>query len=811
MSSRFEEDTKTQIPIDNSTSTNKTTTPTTEEPSASNNQRQKKQRQRDRQRDRTFETTPTAVSSGPTGTPSVIFEEGPYINQRIPQTTRDRYRFSWPPTLPRPTSSPDTSSSTTTEEEEDSESSNTNRKKRQKQTQQKQQQEGEVQAETSISPTSSTQLINTKPEAEPQSEEEDTASSNSTATTTNKNGGSNKQKNQQQSNSTSSSSSSSSSETPTQFPTYLTTTYYPTPIWPTYSPTSFEQMPTTKRQMITQREKKAQTKKIADMQAAGLTYPPSTSISPTTTLATEIPTHNVYHRVGSDSRFGENTVHRPFNHGGLGTEVILPTPSPSTSKPTIEQPESTSTMRGPSRYTGGGGRGSYSSRFDTDEPTTAVVEVNSTKTIEEIEQERFGSVPTPMPVLSSVRGSGGGGGGRWSGGYERYASTDDPTSNPTGHPISEEPTTGTPTLYDGTYTPTYSPIDAVNNDDGMERFGGRHHQTPAPTTPAPTTSEPSPKPTRAKMDITIRDASPPSPREPKTSTKLNLTFKLTGEPTPSPNDRMSLNLYGRGKEPTTTTLPPVSSSSDEPTYFIYPTFVPTGSPIMLRPKTTSVTPTLWPSYVPTTDEERVRRPPSKEQFANERYRDSPYSRDQDLWSGDEHEEEEEESQEEEVVLVEEDPLLDDLGMSLYEKRVCPGQSNGGNSSPKIEERVHFTYSVQTTHGEHDRTIERNVEIMSLWLLEDVATHLLNCVDGVVKSVSVERSSFGSRRALLLLSNGGGIFEQSVSSVYYMENESIATLSKLVFGALASFFHVHDRDYSHTPSLFLLFNHHTICR
>ena len=69
-----------------------------------------------------------------------------------------------------------------------------------------------------------------------------------------------------------------------------------------------------------------------------------------------------------------------------------------------------------------------------------------------------------------------------------------------------------------------------------------------------------------------------------------------------------------------------------------------------------------------------------------------------------------------------------------------------------EQEIIFAYGIQTTES-----IETSVDIVQYWILEDVAMNLLHC--------STDESS------------GRFLLEPTVSSVYYMENDTSTSLSK----------------------------------
>ncbi|KAL9180590.1 hypothetical protein ACHAXT_011043 [Thalassiosira profunda] len=235
--------------------------------------------------------------------------------------------------------------------------------------------------------------------------------------------------------------------------------------------------------------------------------------------------------------------------------------------------------------------------------------------------------------------------------------------------------------------------------------------------------------------------------EPKQTTKLSLSFpvKEVAEDEKE-KSKMSLNFYGRGQ-------PAPTPSTEEPTYILYPSYSPT---------------TAIPTYAPTGSSESSEDEPPP--GADERHGfkepvNAPAVEDVDGWTwkptpGDgtaESEEEESEQPSQEDGSEQQEGNSDSLS-SIYDKRICPGYPFGVDPLvSKTEEEVFFAYGIQTTEGKHGRSIERSVERMQLWVLEDVAHGLLHCPDS---------SALGDVR------DG----KQEVSRVYYVEDDSIATLN-----------------------------------
>jgi len=751
-------------------------------------------------------STTTSSSNSPTITPELTRKERQYIKQnQLPsvsssvtdspttvanndssgyrptlqqQTTRDRI-FTWPPTTsPAPTIHIVTDSPTTvkrwknnnrdsaTEEGEEVDSP-TDSPIEKKDIETKEIRES---ASPTLQVTQSNtkrrdrkknnQLVsNTTDTVEPNSTEPDSTEEEADTTSQSNNNNNNNNNKQSQ---------------PTQYPTYLGTTYYPTLSWPTYTPTTFGERPNYIQKMITQREKKElarqQALEEAERLAAGELgsegvggVGEGSSKSPS---GSQVPTTNT-HAYGT-----KTSVSRPLSHGGLGTELI-PTPSPN-STPT-KQEKKDEQQEEENGYQGRGYQdvadsrtGHAFSRFDSTPQPTAKPIVNEEEvylrfandglscnnaTKDECKllvgsctwDKQSGSCdeaqsvsPTESsPYDTSGRTWGGRGGGSQPTG--RYSTFIDDTDSPT--PSLEEeveetyeetsrwkPRTSSPTNEDTplpSYSPTISPISTdipsysptispivPQVEEVFERF----------VNPEPRVSS-SDEDNAESGGLSLKFHVPE--KEPQQTTKLSLTFQVPTSTSP--------------------TLHPISSNptSDEPTYFVFPTFSPTvhvvDTPI----------PTLWPSYMPTVG--RAKRDISDDGFI--------------------------------VPLPEEGTTQEvEEELTIYEKRMCKEYPNGIHpNSKKVDELIVFMYGIQVSSSTTDQeendgrvSIEQEVEKLQLSILNDVAKHLLICPtdkkDDEISSSSLVRSSFTS----------GHRSDQYVSRVYYMEDESIATLSKSLF-------------------------------
>ncbi|KAL7553187.1 hypothetical protein ACHAWF_016440 [Thalassiosira exigua] len=254
----------------------------------------------------------------------------------------------------------------------------------------------------------------------------------------------------------------------------------------------------------------------------------------------------------------------------------------------------------------------------------------------------------------------------------------------------------------------------------------------------------------------------PQPTKSKTTTKLNLNFPIGEDSDEAP--------------------------TGEPTYIIYPTYMPTTSPMDPMegqgkqkkdkkkkdkkdkdPSTRSVPdPTPWPTYMPTTEDfHKFRAPPSKVLSSGRNHFEGPPDKrpagsptlagESSDWTWSPTQSDGTQVKTEPFVGNEDEgPKQQDHGLSsLYEKRICSGYPFGLDPmAPKQEQEVFFAYGIQTTEGKHGRSIDKSIERMQLWMLGDVAHHLLNCPN--------EDGSESSHEGP----------QQSVSRVYYVEDDSI---------------------------------------
>lgn len=238
--------------------------------------------------------------------------------------------------------------------------------------------------------------------------------------------------------------------------------------------------------------------------------------------------------------------------------------------------------------------------------------------------------------------------------------------------------------------------------------------TGAPTNAPLATMEPSNLSTRAVDDNNISAKAGVSRSvEPDQTIKVNLTFRVKENPSYSSNGEKRYIINGPDQDDDEFTLAPTKFPAGSTHE---PTVVPTYSPTKKKAGDALI-PTFLPSYLPTAginNNIKVRS--------------------------------------------------DDLSESMYEKRTCPGYPYGLDpTSETKEQEVIFAYAIQTTDGQ---SIETSAEMLQLWILDDVASYFLHCPD--------DNSSSGGRVIIDRQDDG---FENSVSGVYYMENDSISSLSK----------------------------------
>jgi hypothetical protein len=520
---------------------------------------------------------------------------------------------------------------------------------------------------------------------------------------------------------------SNSKESPTTYPTYLGTTYFPTLPWPTYSPTSAKDATAADR-FPKKKKRNKQAKQQDQLEAAA---PPSSRIILTSSPVT--------------------SPSSPPSKRPTSPPSKMPTPPPSKRPNFTEAPTYNARSPDSSRTWSGSSRGQPYSRRHYSDPTLT-------------------KLPTPTPESTDTleRGQP----------YSGRHSTD-----PTVSDLEELPT-GAPTS--NAQSPDSSPRRPVSSR--VQPYSRRHSPVPTVWSGPLETSEPTPSPTTAapkggqteaaneddKKKITKKTESSALIESSDTKTgetkdkisesedehrdqtaKLNLSFEVKEVPSPSPvnadsTSKLSLKFYGQGKDDDKgkddakrndddkdASGPMLSPTTEEPTYFIYPTLTPTE----VVEGDTRIPPTYMPTtgtYMPTTDNplsfdnrNRVVGYPTSS---------SPSSL-----------------------------PVDGESASIFDKRICPGYPLGFDPlTPQQEEEVVFAYGIQTIVEAGDISIESSVERIQLWILEDVASRLLLCPN--------DGNSVSGR---LLEDEKGGQFEQLVSRVYYMEDQAVANLSEIL--------------------------------
>jgi hypothetical protein len=207
----------------------------------------------------------------------------------------------------------------------------------------------------------------------------------------------------------------------------------------------------------------------------------------------------------------------------------------------------------------------------------------------------------------------------------------------------------------------------------------------------------------------------------------------------------------------------------EPTYFVYPTYYPTG----VDPRKSSSrnnessSPTYWPTYVPTM-ESGGSRPTFGFGAASGRESNfgmvdffSPQNDNPTSFS-------DEATSVVDFMASRADNITSDQAASeaakeaqtnsIYEKRICPGFPLGVDpSAPKVEKEVFFTYGIETDDSKGPKMIEEVMKL-ELEILEDVAMNILRCNE--------RRLWWGKKRV-----------DKPVSRVYYSRGAAISTLSK----------------------------------
>ena len=243
--------------------------------------------------------------------------------------------------------------------------------------------------------------------------------------------------------------------------------------------------------------------------------------------------------------------------------------------------------------------------------------------------------------------------------------------------------------------------------------------TGAPTTAPRATQEPSNSSIRVIDDDDDDDDDDISVKssEDKT-TKVNLTFRVKENPNHLTNGEKRYKIYGHSQDDDEYASTPTKFPAGHTTY--EPTLFPTYSPTKKHAGNSHI-PTILPSYMPT---------PGNNESANVR--------------------------------------STDLSEFMYQKRTCPGDSYGLDPTSQMQEQeIIFAYGIQTTDAQLGQNIEKSVEMIQLWILNDVARNFLHCTD----------AGSSSGRFMLDLDYEGS--ENTVTRVYYTENDFATSFSKFV--------------------------------
>jgi hypothetical protein len=568
--------------------------------------------------------------------------------------------------------------------------------------------------------------------------------------------------------------------TPSNYPTYLGTTYFPTLPLPTYYPTSTKDA-SAAAQVPRKKKKKKQDKQKDQLEAAATT--PSSRLILTSSPVTT-PTSPPFKRPTS-------------------TPSKMPTPLPSKRPIITEAPTSKAHSPDSSPRWSGFSRGQSYSRRHTSNPTLTKVSTptpessdtaergqpysrrNTTyPTVSGIEEMLLRDMPTGAPT-SNAKSSGSS--PRWS---------DSSRVQPYSRRHSPVPTVSGLEEVRFRELPTDAPTSIAQSPDSSTRWSGSSRAQPSGRMPSPVpaarngpieTPEPTLLPTTAapkggQKETDTEDDKKKSDKKTESSdtktgeikdttggnedkdrdqfTKLNLSFEVKEVPSPSPvktdsTSKLSLKIYGQGEEDDKgkdddkkkvngkgkddgkdNLGPTMSPVTYEPTYFIFPTLTPTE--VVEGEKRNHM-----PTYMPTTSTFMPTGSPLSFDNRN-RVVDYPTSSSPSSLA------------------------VEGGSTSIFDKRTCPGYPLGFDPlKPQQEEEVFFAYGIQTNVEAGD-SIESTVERIQRWLLEDVASRLLLCPN--------DGKSFSGR---LLKDEKGDKFLQPVSRVYYMKDNAVATLSEFL--------------------------------
>jgi hypothetical protein len=535
---------------------------------------------------------------------------------------------------------------------------------------------------------------------------------------------------------------------PTNYPTYLGTTYFPTLPWPTFSPTHTKDSSSTGREPRQKHQVKPESHQN-ELNSSMLHLTSLPSPRPTPKPSSTLPTSK------SPRPTSKPTSTRPSStpsNKSMGSEVVSEPSSTNESASGSFREEGSRSSR---QY---GDRTSWS--MSRQEPVDQTRSPSASEVQDVIEEVSIRELPTGVPTLNALSSDSSPRG--WSSSRGQPYSTrqtPDPTVTATSHydspdssprwsgssrsqPLSREHTPD-PTVFKEPF-PTFELIDTLQPTSSPtgeleEEDEGSEEETPSQSSNDTQYEDDTERNNDKGHDKTV---------------KLHLTFEVDVVPSPPPTNadsdaNVSLNFYEKGKDgDKDASVSTISPLTTEPTYFVYPTATPTEAAKGTALSSLTDEPSyVYPTPAPT---EAMKDIPLSSYYPTFMLTYIPtYMPTNPLFE-------------------KQDRVGDDLTSSMFDKRICSGYPLGVDPlAPQKEEEVFFAYGVQTNVEAGD-SIENSVERIQLLILEDVAHQLLLCPN--------DDSSISGR---LLKNEKDGQFEQSVSRVYYMEDIAVATLSKIL--------------------------------
>ena len=232
-------------------------------------------------------------------------------------------------------------------------------------------------------------------------------------------------------------------------------------------------------------------------------------------------------------------------------------------------------------------------------------------------------------------------------------------------------------------------------------------------------------------------------------TELPTTLPTSLEPTSSPSTLEPSTLEPSQRNKNTQT-PTIHDDTDEPTFFVYPTYYPTSSKES-RMNDESSNPTYLPSYTPTYIPTLETEGKDRHFFgfgdANDRENNS-----ESVINAPEFDDKFNiTSNNDKTTVIDfmavNPPITSDQddgynvdetddSNDLYQKRICPGFPLGVDpAATKLEQEVMFIYGIDLTKSSDDFSVVEAVEELQLHILDDVAMAMLRCGQRGKKSVS----------------------------------------------------------------------------